>query len=104
MAVTASIHTLQDYLNQAAPVLSKIPGLPQLMRADRNSYDVLAEKYPDAVFTLMVMNNLFHHDCEFSEIHQQAFISIVSEADIPSVRRRYDLCMDAYWQKHLWDD
>ena len=42
MAVTASIHTLQDYLDQAAPVLLEIPGLSQLMRADGNSYDVLA--------------------------------------------------------------
>jgi hypothetical protein len=104
MAVTASIHTLQDYLDQAAPVLLEIPGLSQLMRADGNSYDVLAGMYPDAAFTLVVMNNLFHHDCEFSEIHQQAFSAIIEEMDIPSVRKRYDLCMDAYWQKHSWDD
>ncbi len=104
MAVTASVRTLQDYLDQAAPVLLEIPGLSQLMQADGNSYDVLAGMYPDAAFTLMVMNNLFHHDCEFSEIHQQAFSAIIDGADIPSVRRRYDLCMDAYWQKHSWDD
>lgn len=104
MAVTASVHTLQDYLDQAAPVLLEIPGLSQLMQASGNSYDVLAGMYPDAAFTLMVMNNLFHHDCEFSEIHQQAFFAIIDGADIPSVRRRYDLYMDAYWQKHAWDD
>ena len=104
MAVTASIHTLQDYFNQAAPVLLQIPGFPQLVQADGNSYDTLAKKYPDAAFTMMVMNNLFHHDCEFSQIHQQAFSAIIDGGDIPSVRRRYDLCMDAYWQKHLWDD
>lgn len=104
MAVTASVRTLQDYLGQAAPVLLEIPGLSQLMRADGNSYDVLVGMYPDAAFTLMVMNNLFHHDCEFSEIHQQAFSAIIDGADIPSVHRRYDLYMDAYWQKHLWDD
>ncbi len=50
------------------------------------------------------MNNLFHHDSEFSEIHQQAFSSIVEGTNISSVRKRYNLCMDAYWQKHLWDD
>lgn len=52
----------------------------------------------------MIINNFFHHDREFSEIHQQAFSSIVDGATIPSVRKRYNLCMDAYWQKHLWDD
>ena len=55
MAVTASIHTLQDYFNQAAPVLLQIPGFPQLVQADGNSYDTLAKKYPDAAFTMMVM-------------------------------------------------
>lgn len=45
MAVTAPIHTLQDYLNQAAPVLLQIPGFPQLVQADGNSYDTLAKKY-----------------------------------------------------------
>ena len=79
MAVTASVHTLQDYLDQAAPVLLEIPGLSQLMQANGNSYDVLAGMYPDAAFTLMVMNNLFHHDCEFSEIHQQAFSAIIGQ-------------------------
>ena len=81
-----------------------IPGFPQLVQADGNSYDTLAKKYPDAAFTMMVMNNLFHHDSEFSEIHQQAFSSIVEGTNISSVRKRYNLCMDAYWQKHLWDD
>lgn len=89
MAVTAPIHTLQDYLNQAAPVLLQIPGFPQLVQADGNSYDTLAKKYPDAAFTMMVMNNLFHHDSEFSEIHQQAFSSIVEGTNISSVRKRY---------------
>lgn len=87
-----------------APVLLQIPGFPQLVQADGNSYDTLAKKYPDAAFTMMVMNNLFHHDSEFSEIHQQAFSSIVEGTNISSVRKRYNLCMDAYWQKHLWDD
>ena len=104
MAVTASVHTLQDYLDQAAPVLLEIPGLSQLMQANGNSYDVLAGMYPDAAFTLMVMNNLFHHDCELSEIHQEAFASILDGEDIPAVHFRYNRRMDAYLQAHLWDD
>ena len=69
MAVTASVHTLQDYIDQAAPVLLEIPGLSQLMQANGNSYDVLAGMYPDAAFTLMVMNNLFHHDSSMIPCH-----------------------------------
>ena len=49
MSVTIHAHTLQEYLDQATPVLMEIPGLPELLRADGDSYDRLAEKYPDAV-------------------------------------------------------
>ena len=82
MSVTAQAHTLQEYLNQATPVLMEIPGLPELLHADGDNYDRFAEKYPDAVFTLIAMNNLFHHDRKFSEIHQEAVPSILDGEDI----------------------
>lgn len=104
MSVTIQAHTLQEYLYQAMPVLMEIPGLPELLHADGDNYGWLAEKYPDAVFTLMAMNNLFHHDREFSEIHQEAFSSILDGEDIPSVQFRYNRRMDDYLQAHLWDD
>ena len=96
MSATTQAHTLQEYLDQATPMLMEILGLPELLYADGNSYDRLAEKYPDAVFTLIAINNLFHHDREFSEIHQEAFSSIVAGEDIPSVQFRYNRRMDAY--------
>ena len=104
MSATTQVHTLQEYLDQATPMLMEIPGLPELLHADGDNYDRLAEKYPDAVFTLMAMNSLFHHDWEFSEIHQEAFSSILDGEDIPSVQFRYNRRMDAYLQAHLWDD
>ena len=55
MSATTQAHTLQEYLDQASPMLMEIPGLPELLHADGNSYDRLAEKYPDAVFTLIAM-------------------------------------------------
>ena len=94
----------KHYLDQATPVLMEIPGLPELLHADGDYYYELAEKYPDAVFALMAMNNLFHHDQEFSEIHQEAFSSILDGENIPSVQFRYNRRMDAYLQSHLWDD
>lgn len=104
MSVTTHTHTLQEYLDQATPVLMEIPGLPELLHADGDYYYELAEKFPDAVFALMAMNNLFHHDQEFSEIHQEAFSSILDGENIPSVQFRYNRRMDAYLQSHLWDD
>ena len=79
-------------------------GISQSGYACVNGNSRLAEKYPDAVFTLIAMNNLFHHDREFSEIHQEAFSSILDGEDISSVQFRYNRRMDAYLQAHLWDD
>ena len=104
MSTATHVHTLQEYISQAMPVLMEIPGFSALATGTEQEYDATAAAYPDAVFAIMIMNNLFHHDFEFAAIHQQAFSSIVDGADIPSVRKRYNLCMDAYWQKHLWDD
>lgn len=104
MSTAAHVHNLREYISQAMPVLMEIPGFSALATTSESDYDTTAAAYPDAVFAMMVMNNLFHHDWEFAAIHQQAFSSIIDGADIPSVRKRYDLCIDAYWQKHLWDD
>lgn len=104
MSTATHVHTLREYIDQAMPILMEIPGFSALTAAAEQDYDAAAAAYPDATFTMMVMNNLFHHDWEFAAIHQQAFSSIIGGADIPSVRKHYDLCMDAYWQKHLWDD
>ena len=85
MASAAHVNTLQDYIIRAMPVLAKIPGFFKIVNADEKRYDVIAGAYPDAAFAAMIINNLFHHDREFSEIHQQAFSSIVDGATIPSV-------------------
>ncbi len=102
--MVTSAHTLRGCLDEVMPALLEIPGVQALLDADDRSYPSLAEAYPDAVFTILTMNNLFHHDREFSEIHQQAFFSIVDGMDIPTVRRRYSQQMDRYWENHLRDD
>ena len=96
--------TLENYRAQAMPALTEIPGFSALAKADGQDYDALAAKYPDAVFALMIANNLFHHDREISEITQQAFFSIMEGVDIPSVRLQYDRRTDAYFQTHSWDN
>jgi len=97
-------HTLENYIVQAMPALTEIPGFTALAKADGQDYDALAAKYPDAVFALMIANNLFHHNREISEITQQAFFSIMDGMDIPSVRRQYDRSTDVYFQTHSWDN
>ena len=104
MSVTTQAHTLQEYLNQATPVLMEIPGLPELLHADGDNYDRFAEKYPDAVFTLIAMNNLFHHDRKFSEIHQEAVPSILDGEDIFGTTAVWTLtCKRICGMTNLWN-
>lgn len=99
-----SAHSIQYYFEKAQPVFSAIPGMTELRHAEGSTYEQLSGQYPDAAFALMTANNLFQHDREFSEIYQQAFFSIVDGQDIPTVRYRYEKNMDAYFQRHAWDD
>ena len=78
MSTTIHVHTLREYIAQAMPILTEIPGFSALGAASEQDNDATAAVYPDAVFAMMVMNNLFHHDWEFAAIHQQAFSSIVA--------------------------
>ena len=97
-------HTLEDYIALAMPALTEIPGFSALAKAEGQDYDALAANYPDAVFALMIANNLFHHNREISEITQQAFFSIMDGVDIPSVHLQFDRRTDAYFQTHSWDN
>ena len=64
----------------------------------------LEEEYPDAVFALMVADNLLGQDREQCEINQSAYLSILKGEDIADVRFRYDSAMRKYVERHLWDD
>lgn len=96
--------TIQYYFDKARPVFLTIPGMTELSGAEGDDYEMLARQYPDAAFALSTASNLFQHDRELSEIHQQAFFAIVEGEDISSVRSRFERSTDIYFQKHLWDD
>ena len=102
-APRATTHTMQSLLAKQRDVFSRIPGIDILLRADPREDDVLAKKYPDAAFALMISNNLFLGDREQNAIHQKAYLSILKGESIPAVRFRYDYDLEAYLQRHMWD-
>lgn len=59
---------------------------------------------PDAIFALMVADNLLGRDREQCEINQKAYFSILKGENIADVRFRYDGAMHKYVERHLWDD
>ena len=83
---------------------SAIPGMDKILSSVPSERDRLEEKYPDAVFALMVADNLLGQDREQCEINQSAYSSILNGENIADVRFRYDSAMRKYVDRHLWDD
>lgn len=97
-------HTMAYYREKERISFSAIPGMDMILSSSHAERDKLEEKYPDAVFALMVADNLVGHDREQCEIIQSAYLSILNGEDIADVRFRYDNAVRKYVERHLWDD
>ena len=96
---------LQFYRLQEKSVFDSIPGIRELQQAqDEDQLAELRAIYPDASFALMTASNLFCPDRELNAIHLKAYKAILSGEPIANVRYRYDYDLEAYLERHLWDD
>lgn len=105
---TASIHqsnSIHYYRQKEQAVFDTIPGMREL-RLTENDQQLaqLSAMYPDASFALMTASNLFCQDRELNAIHLKAYQAILSGDPIDHVRFRYDYDLEAYLERHLWDD
>ena len=89
-------HTMAYYREKERIAYSAIPGMDQILRSSPDEWDRLEEAYPDAVFALMVADNLVGHENELCEINQSAYCSILKGEDIADVRFRYDSAVRKY--------
>ena len=97
-------HTMAYYREKERIAYSAIPGMDQILISSPVEREKLEEEYPDAVFALMVADNLLGQDREQCEINQSAYLSILKGEDIADVRFRYDSAVRKYVERHLWDD
>ena len=97
-------HTMAYYREKERIAYSAIPGMDQILSSSPVEREKLEEKSPDAVFALMVADNLLGQDREQCEINQSAYLSILKGEDIADVRFRYDSAVRKYVERHLWDD
>lgn len=96
--------TVPDFRKKEAAAFSKIRGMDLLLNAAPDSTDRLRSMYPDAAFALMTADNLFSGDREQCDIHQKAYFAILNGENMKSIRYRYEKEMEAYVQRHMWDD
>ena len=94
----------QYYRQKEAAVFSKIKGMDILLNAAPDSAEQLRTQYPDAAFALMTADNLFTGDREQCDIHQKAYYAILKGESLKNIRYRYEREMEAYVQRHMWDD
>ena len=97
-------HTMAYYREKERIAYSAIPGMDKILSSSPSEREKLEGKYPDAVFALMVADNLLGQDREQCEINQSAYLSILKGEDIADVRFRYVSAMRKYVERHLWDD
>ena len=100
----STIYTRKEILDKERNTYSKIPGMEKVLCAKQSERDAIAAQYPDAVFALMIANNLFGHDREQCLINQSAYFAILNGENINDVRFKYDKAMKKYVERHLWDD
>ena len=96
-------HTMAYYREKERIVYSAIPGMDQILSSSPVEREKLEEKYPDAAFALMILDNLFVGDREQNEIHQKAYTAILSGESITGVRFKYDYDLESYLLRHMWD-
>lgn len=96
-------HTMAYYREKERIAYSAIPGMDQLLSSSPVEREKLEEKYPDAAFALMILDNLFVGDREQNEIHQKAYTAILGGESITGVRFKYDYDLESYLLKHMWD-
>ena len=100
----AAILSNREFFQQwETAALLRIPGTRELLGATDDRRPALEKKYPDAAFALKIVSNLFFHDRELTNIHMQAYASILNGENLADARFRYDREMDAYTQRHMWD-
>ena len=81
------LHSREFFQQKETAVLQQIPGVYELLSAYDDQRPALEKKYPDAAFVLNISSNLFFHDRELTNIHMNAYSSILKGdpiADVPS--------------------
>ena len=73
-------HTMAYYREKERIAYSAIPGMDQILSSSPVEREKLEEKYPDAVFALMVADNLLGQDREQCEINQSAYLPMMVSA------------------------
>lgn len=96
--------SIRYYTNRERMAYQKINGLNQVLCAAPTECEEVETKYPDAVFAVMIHDEMVCGVAGVHDIVQRAHTAILDGEKIGNVRIRYFKEMDRYFADHSWDD
>lgn len=102
MSMTAS--NIRYYTDRERNAYQKISGMNEVLRAEPADMETVSAKYPDAVFALMIHDEMTCGILGVRNIVQKAHAAILDGENMENIRFRYTKEMDEYFREHTWDD
>ena len=102
MSMTAS--TIRFYTDSERIAYQKIDGMNEVLSAKPSDMEAVSAKYPDAVFAIMIHDDMVCRIRGVRNIVQKAHAAIMDGENMENIRFRYTKEMDEYFRAHSWDD
>lgn len=102
MSQTAS--SIRYYTDRERIAYQQISGLEEVLSARPAERYTVNARYPDAVFAIMIHDEMVCGISGVRDIAQKAHCAILNGEKIGNVRCRYSREMDKYFSDHTWDD
>jgi len=102
MSMPAS--TIRYYTDREKVAYQKITGMKEVLTAKPADVEKVSAKYPDAVFAIMIHDEMVCGIRGVRNIAQKAHAAIMDGENMENIRFRYRKEMDEYFREHTWDD
>lgn len=102
MSMTAS--AIRYYTDSERIAYQKISGLNEVLKAKPSEMESVSTKYSDAVFAIMIHDEMVCGIRGVRNIVQKAHAAIIEGENMENIRFRYTKEMDEYFREHAWDD
>lgn len=102
MSMTAS--NIRYYTDRERVAYQKISGMNEVLSAKPADMEKVSAEYPDAVFAIMIHDEMVCGIRGVRSIVQKAHAAIMDGEDMENIRFRYTKEMDEYFREHTWDD
>ena len=95
---------IRYYTDRERAAYQKISGMNEVLSANPADRETVSAKYPDAVFAIMIHEEMICRVAGIRNIVRKAHAAILEGEGIENVRFRYTKEMDEYFREHSWDE